>query len=117
MKEEEIYRILKDKIQTLPRKDKSDEDRKTYDEVFDRNTLLAIYKLITSKVIETLDYPISTGKEGNVFCATGEDGVLYAVKIYRVSTSTYKNLTKYITGDPRFRNVPRDRRGIIYTWA
>lgn len=117
MKEEEIYRVLEDKIQTFERREKSVEDRKTYDEVFDRNTLLTIYKLITSNVIETLDYPISTGKEGNVFCATGQGGVLFAVKIYRVSTSTYKNLTKYITGDPRFRNVPRDRREIIYTWA
>ena len=117
MKEEEIYRILEDKIQTFERREKSSEDRKTYDEVFDRNTLLALYKLITAKVIESLDYPISTGKEGNVFCATGENDTLFAVKIYRVSTSTYKNLTKYITGDPRFRNVPRDRRGIIYTWA
>jgi RIO kinase 1 len=117
MKDEEIYRVLGDKIQTFERRRKSDEDRKTYDEVFDRNTLLAIYKLLTANVIETLDYPISTGKEGNVFCATGDGGVLFAVKIYRVSTSTYKNLTKYITGDPRFRNIPRDRRGIIYTWA
>ncbi len=117
MKVEEIYRILGDKIQTLERREKSAEDRKTYDEVFDHNTLLAVYKLITSGVIERLDYPISTGKEGNVFCATGEDGVLFAVKIYRVSTSTYKNLTKYITGDPRFRNIPKDKRGIIYTWA
>ncbi len=117
MKEEEIYRVLADKIQTFERREKSVEDRKTYDEVFDRNTLLTIYKLITSNVIETLDYPISTGKEGNVFCATGENETLFAVKIYRVSTSTYKNLTKYITGDPRFRNIPRNRRGIIYTWA
>ncbi|UCE37206.1 MAG: serine protein kinase RIO [Thermoplasmata archaeon] len=117
MKEEELYRILEGKIQVLERREKSVEDRKTYDEVFDRNTLLAVYKLISSGVMETLDYPISTGKEGNVFCATKEDGSLLAVKIYRVSTSTYKNLTKYITGDPRFRNIPKDRRGIIYTWA
>jgi RIO kinase 1 len=28
-----------------------------------------------------------------------------------------KNLTKYISGDTRFRNVPRDRKGIIFLWA
>lgn len=117
MKEEEMYRILEGKIDTLKKKDKSVEDRKTYDEVFDRNTLLTLYKLISSGVIETLDYPISTGKEGNVFKATGENGEWFAVKIYRVSTSTYKHLTKYITGDTRFRNIPKDRRGIVYLWA
>jgi RIO kinase 1 len=92
-------------------------DRKTYDAVFDKSTLLILYKMITKGVIETLDYPISTGKEGNVFRATSEEGGPLAVKIYRTSTATYKNLTKYITGDPRFRNIPKDKRGIIFLWA
>ncbi|MEE9151728.1 MAG: serine protein kinase RIO [Thermoplasmata archaeon] len=117
MKEEEKYRILKGKIEALKKKDKSDEDRKTYDEVFDKNTLLTLYKLISSGVIETLDYPISTGKEGNVFKGTNENGEPLAVKLYRVSTATYKNLTKYIAGDTRFRNIPRDHRGLVYLWA
>ncbi len=117
MKEEEMYRILEEKIDSLKKKDKSVEDRKTYDEVFDRNTLLTLYKLISSGVIGTLDYPISTGKEGNVFKATDEDGELLAVKIYRVATSTYKHLTKYITGDTRFRKVPKDHREVVYLWA
>ncbi len=117
MKEEEIYRVLEDKISTFKRREKSTDDRKTYDEVFDRNTLMVLYKLITKGVLETMDYPISTGKEGNVFKATGNDEEMLAVKIYRTSTSTYKHLTKYITGDPRFRNVPKDRRNIVYLWA
>jgi RIO kinase 1 len=117
MKEEELYRILEGKICSLQRREKSTTDRKTYDQVFDKNTLLTLYKMISKGVIDTLDYPISTGKEGNVFRATHEDGEALAVKIYRTSTSTYKNLTKYITGDPRFRNIPKDHRGIIFLWA
>jgi RIO kinase 1 len=117
MKEEELYRVLEGKIYTPERREKSSEDRKTYDEVFDQSTLLTLYKMITKGVISTLDYPISSGKEGNVFRATNKEGELLAVKIYRTSTSTYKNLTKYITGDPRFRNIPKDRRGIIFLWA
>jgi RIO kinase 1 len=117
MKEEELYRVLEGKIYTMERREKSTEDRKTYDEVFDQNTLLTLYKMITKRIIATLDYPISSGKEGNVFRATDEEGRPLAVKIYRTSTATYKNLTKYITGDPRFRNIPKDRRGIIFLWA
>jgi RIO kinase 1 len=117
MKEEELQRILKGKIEAFERIEKDSEDKKTYDEVFDKSTLLTITKLISMGVIETLDYPISTGKEGNVFCASNEDQELLAVKIYRISTSTYKNLTKYITGDTRFRNIPKDHRGIVYLWA
>jgi RIO kinase 1 len=117
MKDEELHRVLEGKILISERRVKSDEDRKTYDAVFDKSTLLILYKMITKGVIKTLDYPISTGKEGNVFRATSEEGEPLAVKIYRTSTATYKNLTKYITGDPRFRNIPRDKRGIIFLWA
>jgi RIO kinase 1 len=117
MKEEELYRVLEGKICVAERREKSSTDRKTHDQVFDKQTLLILYKMISKRVIDTLDYPISTGKEGNVFRATDEDGKALAVKIYRTSTSTYKNLTKYITGDPRFRNIPKDHRGIIFLWA
>ena len=117
MKEEEMLRILEDKLCTFKRRDKDTDDKKTYDEVFDRNTLLLLYKLVTRGILDSMDYPISTGKEGNIFKATGCDGEMLAVKIYRTSTSTYKHLTKYITGDPRFRKVPKDHRSIVYLWA
>ena len=49
---------------------KSDEDRKTIDEVFDQNTLLILYKFISNGFLDTNDYRLSTGKEANVFHAT-----------------------------------------------
>ena len=48
-------------------------DRKTQDEVFDKSTLLSLEKLISNRVIDTLDFPISTGKEGNVFRGISSD--------------------------------------------
>jgi len=39
-------------------------DRKTLDEVFDKSTLLGLEKLISKRIIDALDFPISTGKEG-----------------------------------------------------
>ena len=92
------------------------DDRKTYDEVFDRPTLMAIAKLINDAILETLDYPVSTGKEGNVFHGTGPRGAV-AVKIYRVSNATFKHLGKYIVGDPRFKGVKRNTRGMVEAWA
>src|SRR6266480_4545854 len=53
---------------------REDDDRKTMDEVFDRQTLLILYKFISNGHIETLDYPLSTGKEANVFHATTPQG-------------------------------------------
>ncbi len=96
---------------------KDSEDRKTYDEVFDKENLMRVYKLFSDGVIDQIDYPISTGKEGNVFRATTSDGAPLALKIYRTSTATFKDMARYIAGDPRFKGVSRNRRKLIMAWA
>lgn len=92
-------------------------DRKTEDEVFDKSTLSTLEKLISNGVIDILDFPISTGKEGNVFRGVTPDKKLVAVKIYRTSTSTFKHIYNYIVGDPRFKSIHRSRRDIVYAWT
>ena len=96
---------------------RSDEDRKTLDEVFDKATLLVLYKFISNGYIETLDYPVSTGKEANVFHATTPQGESMAVKIFRTNTATFRSFMTYIAGDPRFGHVKPNRRDIVYVWA
>ena len=96
---------------------REDEDRKVYDEVFDRKALQAISKLISDRKVETVDYPVSTGKEGNVFHATSPEGRALALKIYRVSNATFRNLSKYIVGDPRYKRAGRSHRELIEAWA
>jgi RIO kinase 1 len=78
---------------------------------------MTIYDLMKSGFIDTVGYPVSTGKEGNVFFATDEDGDMLALKIFRTSTSTFKNVAKYIEGDPRFKGVAGNRWKLIYAWA
>ena len=92
-------------------------DRKTLDEVFDKSTLHSLEKLISNRILDILDFPISTGKEGNVFRGVTPGKKLVAVKIYRVSTSTFKHISKYIVGDPRFKTVNKNRRDIVYAWT
>lgn len=116
MFDERKLRRLEAQIDAWRTKVKGDEERKTYDEVFDRATLLLIAKLINDGVVETVDYPVSTGKEGNVFHGTARDGAV-ALKIYRVNTATFRSMADYVLGDPRFRNVRRAKRDIIYAWA
>jgi RIO kinase 1 len=96
---------------------RSDEDRKTLDEVFDKATLLVLYKYISNGYLETLDYPLSTGKEANVFHATTPQGDSLAVKIFRTNTATFRSFMTYIAGDPRFGHVKPNRRDIVYVWA
>jgi len=92
-------------------------DRKTIDEVFDKSVLHTLEKLISDKYIEILDFPISTGKEGNVFRGVTFEKKFVAVKIYRTSNATFKHISKYIMGDPRFVSIHYNKRDVIYSWT
>lgn len=101
-----------DQIEKTERRKK--EIQKTCSEVFDKQTMLSLTKLISDKIIDSVDFPISTGKEANVFRAK-KDKKNLALKIYRTSTAVFKDLTKYVIGDPRFRDVKK--KNIVYIWA
>ncbi|MCD6547025.1 MAG: serine protein kinase RIO [Nanoarchaeota archaeon] len=90
---------------------------KIYKEVFDLSTEKTIYKLSNDGYIDYFIGPISTGKEANVFLAKNPEGESIAVKIYRIETSNFKNMWKYIAGDERFSNVKKRRRDIVFAWA
>jgi len=92
-------------------------DRKTVDKVFDKSTLLTLGKLISDGVIDTLDFPISTGKEAVIFRGITPNKKLVAVKIYCTSSITFKHISKYIVGDPRFKYSNKNRREVIFEWA
>jgi RIO kinase 1 len=92
-------------------------DRRTFGEVFDKQTLLRLGKLISDKIINQVDFPLSTGKEANLFRGTTPEHTFVAIKIYRTSTMTFKHIASYIQGDPRFKSGFTNRRDIIEEWA
>jgi len=92
-------------------------NRKTFGEVFDRQTLLLLGKLISHGIIDQVDFPISTGKEANIFRGTNSNKEYVAIKIYRTATMTFKHIASYIEGDPRFAYGYKNRRDIIEEWA
>jgi len=116
MLDEKKMRLLEERIEGWRTHAKSRDRAKIYDEVFDQRTLMVIYKLINKGALTTVDYPVSTGKEGNVFHATA-DGAPVALKIYRVGNSTFRSLSDYILGDPRFKGLTGNHRKIICAWA
>jgi len=85
----------------------------------DDKTVDVIISLINTRVIKTLDYPLSGGKEAIVFRATTPSGKFVALKIFKFETSSFRNMMPYIEGDPRFEidNVRHNLRGFIKTWA
>lgn len=106
-----------DRLQGMLPDHRGDADRKTEGEVFDRQTLMVLHKFLTHGVLRSLDFPVSTGKEANVFRGTTPGGGLVAVKIFRVNTSTFKHVLQYIQGDERFEGVTGDKRGLVHAWT
>lgn len=91
------------------------EDWKVEQGVFDNMTRNALYKLYP-KYFDRLRFCISTGKEADVYLAEkGDDKV--AIKLYRVVVRAYRDIYKYIHGDPRFDGVRNRMRDVIFAWA
>lgn len=74
---------------------KERQQRKLVDEFFDHATLLAIGRLVNQGQFQSVDYPISTGKEGGVFRASGPHG-FRAIKIYRIGNTIFRHVPPYV---------------------
>jgi RIO kinase 1 len=85
--------------------------------VFDSSTLLTLYHMINQRIFDIFYGAVSTGKEANIFCALDKQGNYIATKIYRIATTNFKNMYRYLAGDPRFRRIQHERRHIIYAWV
>ena len=83
--------------------------------VFDEAALGALYKLVQDGHIDAFGGPISTGKEAHVFLADAGDDV--AVKIYRINASDFRQMRRYLEGDPRFRNIGSNKKEVVLAWT
>jgi RIO kinase 1 len=93
------------------------EEFKIERKVFDKRTLLAIFKLIKKGYIKTVESLVSEGKESIVCSAKDKNGNWLALKIYRVGSYDFKSMWKYLAGDPRFRRIKKDRWLVVLTWV
>ncbi|NOZ82249.1 MAG: serine protein kinase RIO [Euryarchaeota archaeon] len=114
---EEELRRLDAEIDRLRRRLRGAEELKVASYVLDRQTLLSLYRLANRGYIDVMRGCIKMGKESCVFLAESRSGERVAVKIHRIATAEFKAITKYITGDPRFKSFRRTRRGIVLTWV
>ncbi len=97
--------------------DKSKE-RATVEEVFDQTTRMIVFDLLNTGMLYEVNGVVSAGKEARVYWGKNKEGKDLAVKIYLTSSAEFKKgMLKYIEGDPRFKNIKRDTRSLIATWA
>jgi RIO kinase 1 len=84
--------------------------------VFDNNTHKALFKLSSTNIIDSIDMTIASGKEAITFLGHSNSNPIVA-KIYKIETSHFNNLNKYIIGDRRFKNIKKDKRSLFLAWA
>jgi RIO kinase 1 len=99
------------------RRKKDFRDRKTEQYVFDIPTLETLYKFTTKGLLTALGGPISRGKESVIFHALGAEEEELAIKMYKIDTANFNAMLDYILGDPRFKNLKRDHRSVVFAWA
>ncbi|MGH1566348.1 MAG: serine protein kinase RIO [Nitrosopumilus sp.] len=90
---------------------------KVINEVLDKPTVMTLYKMITDHIIAYVNGSISAGKESVLFWGVDDNNVNVALKIYLVSTSNFKKREPYILGDPRFSNLKKGTKNLVYLWA
>ncbi len=100
------------------------EIEKTEGGVFNRKTMIMLGKFFNKGVISRLSSPLARGKESDIFIAEAGDaevlgGAEYVIlKMFRVTTTSFRNMSPYLEGDPRFtRQVGKSRERIIETWC
>ncbi len=95
---------------------KESQQRKLLDEFFDHATLLTISRLAGQGQFESIDFPISTGKEGGVFRATGPGGYR-AVKVYRIGNTMFRRLPAHVLAELKRGASERNYGRLIYAWT
>lgn len=94
----------------------SKEKWKVWGNVFDEFTFRTLFKLVSQDHFELIQSPISIGKESNVFSAR-KDGESIIIKIYRLETSDFNRMYDYIKYDPRYVNLKKQKRKIVFAWT
>jgi RIO kinase 1 len=93
------------------------EQRKVFEEVFDRATLLAMNKLMGGGAIDYLNGVVNAGKEARVYWGVAPDSSPRAVKIYLAASMEFKRRLRYVAGDRRFSKIPNSSRRIAELWV
>ncbi len=96
---------------------KDSDQRKVFEGVFDRATLLAVEELVSKGVLSDLNGVVRSGKEARVYQGVGDAGAPLAVKIFLISSSDFRKRIRYIAGDRRFGKLPTGSRETVFVWT
>jgi RIO kinase 1 len=99
-------------------KEKRSEEMDSLEQVFDRQTLMIVYRLLNRGYIKNINGVVRSGKEARLYWGMGRRNKLVAIKIFLTSSAEFKTgRMMYIHGDPRFKNTRSDTRSLVNLWA
>lgn len=94
--------------------------RATVEQVLDPRTMRILQKMKNRSVFDQFFACVSTGKEANVYqaCRT-EENFPIAVKVFKTSILVFKDRSKYVDGEYRFRHgyAGNNPRKMVSQWA
>ena len=105
----EIHRLMREK---------RSEEMESLEEVFDRSTLMIVYRLLNHGYIKNINGVVRSGKESRLYWGVGRRNKPVAIKIFLTTSAEFlKGRMVYLQGDERFKNVRKDTRSIVNLWA
>ena len=91
--------------------------KKNFQNVFNKETLFALYDLADKGHFRVLNGIVKSGKESNLCVGETRSGDLVAVKIYMIEASNFKRMREYLIGDPRFEGIKKNKRSVVFNWC
>lgn len=96
---------------------KEEKTKKIFEKVFDNHTIMSLHALAGKGYFDFVEFVVATGKEAHVFRAKDRSENFRAVKIYKIETSTFRNIDQYLFGDQRFKGTKHTKKDIVFAWA
>jgi RIO kinase 1 len=110
-------RVARYEIQELM-KEKRSEELESLEEVFDRSTLMIVYRLLNRGYIENISGVVRSGKESRIYWGHAKRNKPIVLKIFLTTSAEFKRgRMMYIQGDPRFKHTRSDTRSLVNLWA
>ncbi|MGA3295938.1 MAG: serine protein kinase RIO [Candidatus Bathyarchaeia archaeon] len=110
-------RVARYEVQELM-KEKRSEEMDTFEEVFDRSTLMIVYKMLNRGYLKSIYGVLRSGKEARIYWGRGKGNKPVAIKIFLTTSREFKKgRMAYLKGDRRFKTTRSDTRSLINLWA
>jgi len=99
-------------------KEKRSEEMDSLEEVFDRSTLMIVYRMLNHGTLKSIFGVLRSGKEARIYWGRGRRNETVAIKIFLTTSGEFKKgRLSYVRGDERFKSTRSDTRSMVNLWA